>query len=71
MLDKLESKGLLERSRSLEDRRVVNLTLTKKGGEVASQIPDIAPMVLNRRLKSFTKEEYKEFGRLLKKFLES
>jgi DNA-binding MarR family transcriptional regulator len=71
MLDKLESKGLLERSRSLEDRRVVNLTLTKKGREVASQIPDIAPMVLNRRLKSFSKEEYKEFGRLLKKFLES
>ena len=71
MLDKLESKGLLERSRSLEDRRVVNLTLTKKGLDVANQIPDIAPTVLNRRVKSFTKEEFKEFGRLLKKFLES
>jgi DNA-binding MarR family transcriptional regulator len=70
MLDKLESRGLLERSRSLEDRRVVNLTLTKKGGEVAHQIPDIAPAVLNARLKSFTKEEFKEFGRLLKKFLD-
>src|ERR1700677_808562 len=70
MLDKLESKGLLERSRSLEDRRVVNLTLTGKGVEVANQIPDIAPTVLNLRLKSFTREEFKEFGRLLKKFLE-
>ncbi|MGA7813518.1 MarR family winged helix-turn-helix transcriptional regulator, partial [Caballeronia sp.] len=31
MLDKLETKGLLERSRSVDDRRVVNLALTKKG----------------------------------------
>ncbi len=31
MLDKLETKGLLERSRSIEDRRVVNLKLTKAG----------------------------------------
>jgi DNA-binding MarR family transcriptional regulator len=71
MLDKLETKGLLERSRNLEDRRVVNLTLTKKGLEVANQIPDIAPTVLNARLKRFTKEEFKEFGRLLNKFLEA
>ena len=71
MLDKLETKGLLERSRNLEDRRVVNLTLTKKGLEVADQVPDIAPTVLNARLKRFTKEEFKEFGRLLNKFLEA
>lgn len=69
MLDKLETKGLLERSRNLEDRRVVNLTLTKKGFEVADQIPDIAPIVLNARLKYFTREEFKEFARLLNKFL--
>lgn len=70
MLDKLESKALLERSRSLEDRRVVNLTLTEKGVEVTNRIPDIAPAVLNLRLQSFNKEEFKEFGRLLRKFLE-
>lgn len=70
LLDKLETKGLLERSRSLEDRRVVNLALTKKGTAVAAQIPAIAPVVLNRRLKRFTREEFKELGRLLNKFLE-
>ncbi|MEW6344389.1 MAG: MarR family transcriptional regulator [Paraburkholderia sp.] len=70
MLDKLEAKGLLQRSRNLEDRRVVNLMLTRKGIEVANQVPDVAPSVLNARLKRFTKEEFKEFGRLLKKFLE-
>ena len=70
LLDKLEQKGLLERSRSLEDRRVVNLTLTEKGGEISAQIPEIAPGVLNARLKHFNREEFKELGRLLNKFLE-
>ncbi|TDN61169.1 MarR family transcriptional regulator [Paraburkholderia sp. BL10I2N1] len=69
MLDKLETKGLLERSRSLEDRRVVNLKLTEKGEEVASQLPEIAPVVLNNRLKDFSRAEFKELHRLLFKFL--
>ncbi|MGV2288839.1 MarR family transcriptional regulator [Trinickia sp. YCB016] len=69
MLDKLESKGLLERSRSVEDRRVVNLALTKKGLEVAAELPRIAPEVLNVRLRTFTKAEFQELGRLLDKFI--
>jgi DNA-binding MarR family transcriptional regulator len=71
MLDKLEKKGLLQRSRSLEDRRVVDLTLTKKGQEIAARIPDLAPGVLNAHLKHFTKAEFDEFYRLLQKFLGS
>jgi DNA-binding MarR family transcriptional regulator len=70
MLDKLEDKGLLERSRSLEDRRVVNLKLTEQGEEVAAHVPEIVPMVLNARVKSFTKSEFKELNRLLRKFLD-
>jgi DNA-binding MarR family transcriptional regulator len=69
MLDKLESKGFLERSRSVDDRRVVNLTLTDKGKEVAARIPEIAPQVLNARLKKFTKAEFEELRRLLRKFI--
>ncbi|WP_207005527.1 MarR family winged helix-turn-helix transcriptional regulator [Trinickia mobilis] len=69
MLDKLEAKGLLERSRSADDRRVVNLVLTKKGEEVAAEIPKIAPEVLNVRLRKFTKAEFDELGRLLQKFI--
>ena len=68
MLDKLEHKGLLTRSRSVDDRRVVNLELTAKGHGVAEQIPEIAPEVLNARLKGFTKSEFDEFLRLLDKF---
>jgi DNA-binding MarR family transcriptional regulator len=69
ILDKLETKGLLERSRSTDDRRVVNLALTKKGEEVAAEIPNIAPEVLNARLKKFTKAEFEELCRLLNKFI--
>ena len=69
MLDKLETKGLLERSRSVDDRRVVNLILTKKGEEIAGEIPKIAPEVLNARLKKFTKAEFEELCRLLSKFI--
>jgi DNA-binding MarR family transcriptional regulator len=69
MLDKLEEKGLLERSRDDKDRRVVNLTLTRAGNRVADAIPDIVPPVLNAHLKSFTRAEFEELRRLLGKFL--
>jgi DNA-binding MarR family transcriptional regulator len=71
MLDKLEARGLLSRSRSLDDRRVVNLTLTEKGQQAAERIPEIAPEVLNRRLRNFSKKEFVEFRRLLAKFADA
>jgi DNA-binding MarR family transcriptional regulator len=69
MLDKLEAKGLLARSRSVEDRRVVNLHLTRKGEQVAAQIPGIVPPVLNARLRNFSRAEFEELKRLLAKFI--
>jgi DNA-binding MarR family transcriptional regulator len=70
MLDKLETKGMLVRSRDDEDRRVVNLALTRSGKAVAEQIPELAPDVLNGRLKDFTKAELNELRRLLRKFVD-
>jgi DNA-binding MarR family transcriptional regulator len=69
LLDKLETKELLERVRSIDDRRVVNLKLTAKGEAVAGRIPEITPPVLNARLKNFTHAEFEELLRLLRKFI--
>ncbi|WP_338044396.1 MarR family transcriptional regulator [Pandoraea terrae] len=71
MLDKLETRDLLRRERSVEDRRVVNLFLTDAGKEIADQIPGIVPGVFNRRLTSFSVDEFNELRRLLKKFTDA
>ncbi|SEI66743.1 MarR family winged helix-turn-helix transcriptional regulator [Paraburkholderia diazotrophica] len=70
MLDKLEALRMLTRSRSIDDRRVVNLELTDAGREVALRIAGIAPEVLNARLGRFTTAEFEELRRLLRKFLD-
>ncbi|VVE27786.1 MarR family winged helix-turn-helix transcriptional regulator [Pandoraea terrigena] len=69
MLDKLEARGLLGRSRSVEDRRVVNLRLTTAGETMAARIPEIVPPVLNARLRNFSESEFEELKRLLTKFV--
>jgi DNA-binding MarR family transcriptional regulator len=69
MLDKLEKADLLVRTRSTDDRRIVNLQLTEKGLQLTKEIPKIAPEVLNDRLKDFTQDEFKELQRLLRKFV--
>ncbi|WP_225031173.1 MarR family winged helix-turn-helix transcriptional regulator [Paraburkholderia sp. XV] len=70
-LDKLEALGMLTRTRSRDDRRVVNLELTAAGREVALRITEIAPDVLNARFKHFTQEEFVELRRLLCKLLDA
>ena len=69
MLDKLERKGLLERARSADDRRVVNLAMTHKGRQITAEMPAIAAIVLDTKLKKFTKAEFEELDRLLQKFI--
>ncbi len=57
MVDRMEQKGLLERVRSVEDRRVVNLEVTASGRESARVIPKALCAVLNDHIKGFTAEE--------------
>lgn len=65
LLDRLEAKGLCQRERSSEDRRVVRLALTDQGRAVADQIPAALSRVQNAYLAGFSREEWL----LLKSFL--
>jgi len=69
MLDRLEAKGLLERARSSEDRRVVNLELTAEGKRTASRIPQVLTDTLNQHLAGFTREEWLELKGYLERML--
>src|SRR5260370_14986784 len=50
MLDKLEERGFLERPRSVEERRRVNVALTCHGHDVAARLPAMACRPVNARL---------------------
>ena len=68
-LDRLEAKGLLARVRSSEDRRVVNLELTKEGREAARQIPKVLCKVQNAFLQGLKVEEWEQLKSLLTRIL--
>jgi DNA-binding MarR family transcriptional regulator len=45
LLKKMENQGLLNRSRSPEDERILKIDLTQKGREIKSQLPNISKKV--------------------------
>lgn len=69
LLDRLEAKGLVARVRSSEDRRVVNLELTKEGREAARQIPAVLCKVQNAFLQGLSVEEWQQLKDLLRRVL--
>lgn len=48
LLKRMEANGLLSRSRSKSDERVVNITLTTKGKDLRSQAADIPNSLVNK-----------------------
>ncbi|BAB60329.1 hypothetical protein [Thermoplasma volcanium GSS1] len=70
-LDEMESQGLIVRSRSGEDRRVVNVHITEKGIEVLNESQKVYLDFLKRSLSSLTDSELDEFRRILKKIEET
>ena len=67
LLDRLEAKGLIERERSATDRRVVQLRLTDAGREVIRHIPFVLAEANNAALRGFSRDEYEQLKRLLKR----
>lgn len=69
LLDRLESKDLIRRVRSEEDRRVVNLELTEEGSQVAAEVPKVIANLANQMLDGFTEEEFRQFQDYLRRAL--
>jgi DNA-binding MarR family transcriptional regulator len=67
LVDRLEEAGLVERCRSLEDRRVVRVKITRKGLDLLARL-DQPVLDLHRRLLGhLTRDELTELNRLLVK----
>jgi DNA-binding MarR family transcriptional regulator len=67
MLDRLEAKGLVRRTRSPDDRRLVRLELTQAGKAAYPRLREISRRVLNRSMSDFTPEEARTLEDLLQR----
>jgi DNA-binding MarR family transcriptional regulator len=57
ILDRLEGRGLVSRTRSREDRRVVEIALTDQGKDLVAQAPEVAQGLLVRGLEPLPEAE--------------
>ena len=69
MLDRLEKKGFIVRTRSDADRRMVKLELTPQGHEAARQLPGLGAAVLNEQLRGFSAADHATLLDLLGRFI--
>jgi DNA-binding MarR family transcriptional regulator len=67
MLDRLVAKGLVERERSTDDRRVVRLRITEAGREVVRHVPFVLAEANNLALRGFTTAEFDQLKSMLKR----
>lgn len=61
MLDRLEEKGFIARSRDPSDRRVILINLTEEGMAAVVPIREVLSEVLNEAMSGFSEEEFGQF----------
>ncbi|HEF5785303.1 MarR family transcriptional regulator [Burkholderia multivorans] len=71
MLDRLERKGLIARSRSEQDRRMIELALTERGADAARALPSLIATALNAQLAGFSADELATLTGLLQRFIKN
>lgn len=69
MLDRLEQKGLIVRSRSVEDRRQVRLLLTEEGIKLTNLLPTVGAKAMNELLGCLDTAELQALEQILTKVL--
>jgi DNA-binding MarR family transcriptional regulator len=71
MVDRLEAKGLIQRRRCTDDRRLINLELTEAGKALYPKMRNLAMEVQNRLLRGFTKADVKALEGYLLRMVEN
>lgn len=69
LIDQLEERNLIERKRNSQDRRVIELSLTRSGREFVEALIVIVTDALNLTLDDFTRDEVKLLQSLLRKMI--
>ena len=69
VIDQLEERGYIERQRSRNDRRSIELHLTASGRELVQSLVPVVVDRLNLALSDFTRAEVQELTRLLNKLI--
>ena len=67
LIDRLEQQGLVERERSNDDRRVVNVALTKKGRDLLAKIDEPLQDLHRSLMSHLTRAELKTVIELMEK----
>lgn len=67
MVDRLENKRMVTRTRSEEDRRIINIEVTEKGTKTIKKVRELHLEFVRRTLGKFTSEEQYQFKLLLDK----
>lgn len=57
VIDRMEEKGFVQRTRDLKDRRIIFISITNKGTEFVASSPYLLHNSLNNKLKNLTEVE--------------
>ena len=71
MMDRLEAKGLVNRRRCPEDRRLVKLELTEAGLAALPKLRECSVRVLNRLLRGFSPAEARQLEGFMVRMLQN
>ena len=71
MLDRMEKKGLVKKTRDTQDRRLVWAVMTPKGQEKLTAATKASLLVFEQLASCFSKEEMNKFDTLLEKLMKN
>jgi DNA-binding MarR family transcriptional regulator len=71
LLDRLQEKGLIQRTRLDDDRRCIRIGLTEAGRTLAPQLPTAAINAINKSLAGFNAEEHQLLNSLLGRMIDN